>query len=95
MSQPVPINKESLRADTSVQRSTALYLKGLSQDELAAWQSRRDAGSAKWILAEKEWERRARVEDAKWQRYSALIGLLGVVVGAILSLAVGILLSAS
>lgn len=92
MSSSEDINEDSLLSYNSLGRGEAKKLEKLSQEGLASWQAGWKPTTAKWLLAEKEWERRARVDAAKWQRFSALMGLLGVCIGALLSLAVGILL---
>ena len=92
MSDNEEINEDSLLSYNSLGRGTAKHLRKLSSEGLAAWQAGWKPTTAKWLLAEKEWERRAMAESARWQRYAALMGLLGVVVGAALSWAVGYLL---
>lgn len=67
-------------------------IQSISPEGLAAWQVGWKGDTAKWLLAEREWDRRAMVENAKWHRISALLALLGVVVGAALTWIVGILL---
>lgn len=84
--------EDALLSHNSLTRDTSHMLRKLTVEGLAAWQVGWKPTSAKWVLAEKEWGRREREEAAKWQRYSALFGLLGVVVGAALSLVVGLLL---
>ena len=86
------INEDGLLSYNSLERGTAQQLRTLSSEGLAAWQVGWKPSSAKWLLAEKEWERRAFEESARWQRFSALMGLLGVIVGAALSWLVGFLL---
>jgi|GEM_PF-2095970 len=88
-----PIDEDALLKDMALERGQAKSLQRLSQEGLAAWQSGWGKTTVRWLLAEKEWERRAMAESAKWQRYSALMGILGVVIGAIFGWAIGILLN--
>jgi hypothetical protein len=92
MNQNVELDEESLLSCNSLSRKTPGQLRKLSTEGLAAWQVGWKPTSAKWLLAEKEWARRAMEESARRQRYANLMGLLSVVVGAALSLAVGYLL---
>lgn len=92
MSNSDGIHEDSLLSHNSLERGQAKQLETLTLEGLAAWQVGWKPTTAKWLLAEKEWERRARADSAKWQRFSALMGLFGVCIGALLSWAVGTLL---
>jgi len=92
MNESDELDEDSLLTYNSLSRGTSRHLRKLSAEGLAAWQVGWKPTSAKWLLAEKEWERRAIEESAKWQRYAILMGMLGVVLGAGLSWAVGVLL---
>jgi hypothetical protein len=74
-------------------------LKEKSADELAKLQAGYRPGSDHWILAEKEWDRRARKEQheldlalilkqVRWMKYSVMASviaaLLGAAIGALL-----------
>ena len=70
-------------------------LKKKSDDRLADWQSQFHPNSDTYILAEKEWQRRERLEQheldlkilreqTKWMKFSAALGVVAVIVGAIL-----------
>jgi hypothetical protein len=56
----------------------------MSDHDLASWQSEYPEGSPQFILAEHEWQRRLTVEQVKASRFSAYIGLVSTVVGAII-----------
>jgi hypothetical protein len=73
----------------------ATELAAMTDDELASWQAGWRAETANHILAEKEWQRRKLTHEfglnrqlaeyaAKWQRFSAYVGVVGTLVGAIL-----------
>jgi hypothetical protein len=70
-------------------------LADMSDDELATWQAGWKPETANYILAEKEWQRRMLAHEfglnqrlaeyaAKWQRFSAYIGVIGTIAGAVL-----------
>jgi hypothetical protein len=68
-------------------------LTGMNDDDLARWQAGWQPGSEKYIRAEKEWERRRANHEFGLQRalakstmiWSAVISLVGVIVGALIS----------
>lgn|SRR4030042_3726218 len=68
----------------------------MTPEELANWQSQWKPHSPHYILAEKEWQRRERLhqheldleliqKQVKWMKFSAVIGFLGVIIGAIIT----------
>jgi len=64
-----------------------LFVGGLSDKELAAWQSKYPANSPQFILANHEWQRRLNAEQIKSNDKSARIGILGVILGAVIAIA--------
>ena len=52
---------------------------------LAAWQAQFPPESAQFILAQFEWNRRLAADQIKAARWAAWIGLVGVIVGAVLT----------
>jgi hypothetical protein len=67
-------------------------LRKKSDEELALYQKGWKATTAQWILAEKEWDRRMLMVSIRWQRTAILAGLLGTVLGAVLSMTAAYLL---
>lgn len=76
----------------------ATELAAMTDDELASWQAGWKTDTANHILAEKEWQRRMLTHEfglnrqlaeyaAKWQRFSAYVGVIGTLVGAALGIA--------
>lgn len=57
----------------------------MTGNELASWQSKYEPGSPQFIFAEHEWQRRLTVEQVKASRFAAFMGLLGAVVGALIT----------
>jgi len=57
----------------------------LSKKDLAAWQSNFKSDEPEWRLAEHEWQRRLMVEQIKAGKWAAIIGLAGVILGALLT----------
>ena len=61
-------------------------LRVMTPEQLAVWQKGWKQHTAQWILAEKEWERRAIMETAFWSRMSAWIGVAGAVIGGLIAI---------
>lgn len=72
----------------------ATELAAMTDDELASWQVGWTPETANHILAEKEWQRRMLTHEfgmnrqlaeyaARWQRFSAFVGVIGTLIGAI------------
>lgn len=59
-------------------------LAAMDDKQLAEWQSHYPRESAQYILAEHEWQRRLTAEQVRATRFAALVGILGVVVGALI-----------
>jgi ABC-type dipeptide/oligopeptide/nickel transport system permease subunit len=59
-------------------------LAAMDDKQLAEWQSHYPRESAQYILAEHEWQRRLTAEQIRATRFSAVIGIIGVAVGAVL-----------
>jgi len=70
-------------------------LKTKSDEELAKWQSSWKPESQLYILAEKEWERRARerqheldvaliLKQVRWMRYSVVASVVAALSGAVI-----------
>ena len=57
----------------------------MSKQELADFQTSHHKDSPQFVLALNEWNRRLVKEQVKATRFAALIGLLGVILGAILT----------
>jgi len=76
--------------------STEEELKNKSAEQLANWQSGWKPRTPYDILAEKEWQRRFMLEQheldkhllkqqVKWMKFSAIIGFIGILIGAIIT----------
>ena len=72
----------------------ATEMAAMTDDELASWQAGWKLETANHILAEKEWQRRMLTHEfgmnrqlaeyaARWQRFSAYVGVIGTLIGAI------------
>ena len=62
-----------------------------SDGALALWQAHEAAGSARYILAEREWQRRMLDRQSKLQlRNGAWIALVGAIAGALITVATGL-----
>jgi len=79
------IDQEKLMQNAQVTAGTADELRALCPEALAAWQVQWKESAAKFVLAEKEWERRNTKEMTYWQRMSAWIGVAGAIVGALIA----------
>jgi hypothetical protein len=62
-----------------------VFVSSLSDKELAGWQAQYPADSPQFIIANHEWQRRLNFEQIRANRHSAYIGLLGVILGVILT----------
>ncbi|WP_156473637.1 hypothetical protein [Neptuniibacter marinus] len=60
-----------------------LYISKLSNKDLAAWQSQFSPNNPQYIVASHEWQRRLVVEQVKTSRVTALMGVLGTLLGVI------------
>jgi hypothetical protein len=56
-----------------------------SDKELALWQMKHPSDTPQFKLAENEWNRRLIANQIKATRFAALVGLVGVILGAVLS----------
>jgi hypothetical protein len=72
----------------------AKELRSYKPEALACFESDYPEKHANRILAQREWERRFIIETAFWQRLSAWIGVAGVIVGSLITIAGAILLKA-
>lgn len=74
--------------------STPDRLINMSDDELAKFQEGCQPDSYPYIIAEKEWQRRERIEQhkldldlinkqVKWMKFSAILGVVSVIIGAV------------
>lgn len=57
----------------------------LPDKALAKWQGAYPPGSAQFILAEYEWQRRLTADQVKASRFAAFMGLAGAAVGALIT----------
>jgi hypothetical protein len=64
----------------------------MSETDLAAWQSQYPSPSPQATLASFEWQRRLTAMQVRSARFAAWLGLLGVVLGAALTVLVAKLL---
>lgn len=62
-----------------------VFVSSLSDRDLAGWQALYPTDSPQFIIANHEWQRRLNLEQIKANRYTAYIGLLGVVLGVVLT----------
>ncbi|MFL1804335.1 hypothetical protein [Plesiomonas shigelloides] len=62
-----------------------VFVSSLSDKDLAGWQAQYPADSPQFIIANHEWQRRLNLEQIRANRHSAYIGLLGVILGVILT----------
>jgi len=60
-------------------------LRKMTDPELALWQADHPIDSPQYIMALQEWNRRALVEQINATKWSAIMGLVGVIVGVILT----------
>ena len=60
-------------------------LAGRTDEDLAAWQAKYPPDSAQFILAQYEWSRRLTADQIKAARWAAVIGVAGVILGALLT----------
>lgn len=58
---------------------------GKSDIELTIWQTSYPSESPQYRLAEYEWNRRLTVAQVKAARWAAIVGLAGVIIGALLT----------
>ena len=77
--------QERLRQELT--KASAKDLSRLTEAELATWQSRYPNASPQATLATYEWQRRLTAMQIKSARFAAWLGLLGVVLGALLTFA--------
>jgi hypothetical protein len=84
-----PLNEDDFLKHNAMLAGQAKQLESASKELLACWQIGWKQDSAKWLSAEKEWQRRFVKEASISQREAALIGvfgaILGVLVGALLT----------
>jgi hypothetical protein len=59
-------------------------LSRMDDKQLAEWQEQYPQGSAQYILADHEWQRRLTAQQVAATRFAAWIGIFGVVVGGFL-----------
>jgi len=64
---------------------STLFVASKTDKELALWQSKYPQDSPQHIIANHEWQRRLNAEQIKSNRFSAYIGIGGVVLGFLLS----------
>ncbi len=64
---------------------SALFVASKTDKELALWQSKYPQDSPQHIIANHEWQRRLNAEQIKSNRFSAYVGIAGVILGFILS----------
>ena len=57
----------------------------MSDKDLALWQSQHPESSPQFILSQFEWNRRLTADQIKATRWTALIGLAGVIIGVLLT----------
>lgn len=57
----------------------------MSDKELAKWQAEHPDESAHFILAQYEWSRRLTMQQVRATRWAAWMGLVGVIIGVILT----------
>ncbi len=62
-----------------------LFVASKTDKELALWQSQYPSDSPQHIIANHEWQRRLNVEQIKSNKFSAYIGIAGVILGFMLS----------
>ena len=62
-----------------------VFVASLSNKDLAGWQAQYPTDSPQFIIANHEWQRRLNLEQIKANRFTAYIGLLGVVIGVVLT----------
>lgn len=62
-----------------------IFVSSLSDKDLAGWQAQYPADSPQFIIANHEWQRRLNFEQIRATRHSAYVGILGVILGAILT----------
>ena len=65
-------------------------LSKMTEAELAKWQAKYPINSPQYIVALQEWNRRALVKQIKAVRWAAFIGLVGVIIGTLLTAAITI-----
>lgn len=80
------IDQEALKRSKLIPSGTAAQLRKLEPEALAAWQTGFKNDTPKWLLAEKEWQRRFVRDAAASQRYAAWLGVVGTVVGAAIAI---------
>jgi hypothetical protein len=64
---------------------SVLFVASKTAKELALWQSKYPQDSPQHIIANHEWQRRLNAEQIKSNRFSAYVGIVGVILGFILS----------
>lgn len=81
------LKEEQARANRFAEFSEidTVFVSSLSDKELAGWQAQYPADSPQFIIANHEWQRRLNFEQIRANRHSAYIGLLGVILGVILT----------
>lgn len=57
----------------------------MTSKDLAAWQAKYPMNSPQYIIASQEWNRRALVDQINATKWSAIMGLVGVIIGVILT----------
>lgn len=62
-----------------------VFVSSLSDKDLAGWQAQYPVDSPQFIIANHEWQRRINLEQIKANRFTAWIGIVGVVVGVALT----------
>jgi hypothetical protein len=67
--------------------TTPSDLAALDNSSLAEWQSQYSTDSPQFLLADHEWQRRLTAQQVKAMRFAAYVSLAGVVLGAILTIA--------
>ena len=60
-------------------------LAGWRDEQLAAWQAKYPSDSAQFILAQYEWSRRLTVSQIRAARWAAVVGVVAVILGALLT----------
>lgn len=64
---------------------SVLFVASKTDKELALWQSKYPQDSPQHIIANHEWQRRLNAEQIKSNRFSAYVGIAGVILGFMLS----------
>lgn len=70
--------------DMASLRVTRAELSGMADGDLALWHAGQEPGSAEFILADHEWRSRLLAKQNRAVYGSAVIGIIGVVIGVVL-----------